>query len=130
MKDLKKVNILINGDENSKTEVVYNNVIQNMGLTEEEQLKYLKSKINDLELELRNKTITILLTIISILGVGLGLFLMIQDLHLIGSIFIVTTFIGVIIRFYMMYKNVISIHKNSEYDKIEQLRKLLNDRIR
>lgn len=129
-KELKKINIAINGDENNKTEIVYNNVIQNMGLTEAEQLKYMKSKITDLELELRNKTLSILLILISIVGIGFGLFLMIQDLYLIGSLFIVVTFIGVIIRFYLMYKNVINSHKSSEYEKIEQLRKLLNERIR
>ncbi len=130
VKDLKKINIAINGDENNKTEIVYNNVIQNMGLTEEEQLKYLKSKINDLELELRNKTLSILLIIISFIGIGFGLFLMIQDLYLFGSIFIIVTFVGVIVRFYLMYKNVIDSHKSSEYEKIEQLRKLLNEKIR
>lgn len=130
VKDLKKINIAINGDENNKTEIVYNNVIQNMGLTEEEQIKYLKSKISELEIEKRNRTLTFLLILISIVGMSFGLFLMVKDLYFLGTLFILTTFIGVIIRFYLMYKNVMNINKNMEYEKIEQLRKLLNERIR
>jgi len=128
--ELKKINISINGDENNKTEIVYNNVIQNMGLTSEEQINYLKSKINELELENKNRLLTSLLIMISILGMGFGLFLLIYDEYLLGSIFIITTFIGVIVRFYLMYKAATKLNKNLEYEKIEQIRRLLNDRIK
>lgn len=129
-KEIKKINILINGDENNKSEIVYNNVIQNMGLNEEEQVKYLKTKITHLELELKNKTLTALLSLISALGIGFGLFLMVQDLYFLGSLFITTTFVGIIVRFYLMYKNVANLYKSLEFEKIEQLRKILNDRIK
>ena len=128
--ELKKINISINGDENNKTEIVYNNVIQNMGLTSEEQINYLKSKINELELENKNRLLTSLLIMISVLGMGFGLFLLIYDEYLLGSIFIITTFVGVIIRFYLMYKNATKLNKNLEYEKIEQIRRLLNERIK
>jgi len=128
--NIKKINILINGDENNKSEIVYNNVIHNMNLTEKEQVEYLKSKVSSLELELRNKTLTILLCLISLFGLGFGILLMIEDIHILGILFIVVTFIGVILRFYLMYKNIIDIHKNAEYEKIEQLRKILNSRLK
>ena len=128
--EIKKINISINGDENNKTEIVYNNVIQNMGLTSEEQINYLKSKINELELENKNRLLTSLLIMISVLGMGFGLFLLIYDEYLLGSIFIITTFVGVIIRFYLMYKNATKLNKNLEYEKIEQIRRLLNERIK
>ena len=128
--ELKKLNIAITGDENNKTEVVYNNVIQNMNLTSEEQINYLKNKINELELENKNRSLTSLLILISIVGIGFGLFLLIQDIYFLGSLFIITTFIGVIIRFYLMYKNVTNLNKNIEYEKIEQIRRLLNERLR
>lgn len=130
LKDIKKINISINGDENNKSEIVYNNVIQNLGLTEEEQVKYLKTKITHLEMELKNKSLTALLTLISALGIGFGLFLMIQDLYFLGSLFVITTFVGIIVRFYLMYKNVANMYKSMEFDKIEQLRKVLNERIK
>ncbi len=128
--ELKKLNIAITGDENNKTEVVYNNVIQNMNLTSEEQINYLKNKINELELENKNRSLTSLLILISIVGIGFGLFLLIQDIYFLGSLFIITTFIGVIIRFYLMYKNVTNLNKNIEYEKIEQIRRLLNERLK
>lgn len=128
--ELKKLNIAITGDENNKTEIVYNNVIQNMNLTSEEQINYLKNKINELELENKNRSLTSLLILISIVGIGFGLFLLIQDIYFLGSLFIITTFIGVIIRFYLMYKNVTNLNKNIEYEKIEQIRRLLNERLR
>ena len=128
--ELKKLNIAITGDENNKTEVVYNNVIQNMNLTSEEQINYLKNKINELELENKNRSLTSLLILISIVGIGFGLFLLIQDIYFLGSLFIITTFIGVIIRFYLMYKNVTNLNKNIEYEKIEQIRRLLEERLK
>lgn len=129
-KENKKINILISGEENNKSEIVYNNVIQNMNLTSEEQVRYLKTKISHLELELKNRNLTTLLFIISAFGIGFGLYLMIRDFYLLGSIFIITTFLGVIIRFYLMYKNVININQNMEFEKIEHLRKMLNERIK
>lgn len=128
--ELKKLNIAITGDENNKTEIIYNNVIQNMNLTSEEQINYLKNKINELELENKNRSLTSLLILISIVGIGFGLFLLIQDIYFLGSLFIITTFIGVIIRFYLMYKNVTNLNKNIEYEKIEQIRRLLNERLK
>lgn len=128
--ELKKLNIAITGDENNKTEIVYNNVIQNMNLTSEEQINYLKNKINELELENKNRSLTSLLILISIIGIGFGLFLLIQDIYFLGSLFIITTFVGAIIRFYLMYKNVTNLNKNIEYEKIEQIRRLLEERLK
>ena len=94
--ELKKLNIAITGDENNKTEVVYNNVIQNMNLTSEEQINYLKNKINELELENKNRSLTSLLILISIVGIGFGLFLLIQDIYFLGSLFTKNLFITIV----------------------------------
>lgn len=128
--EVKKLNIAITGDENNKTEIVYNNVIQNMNLSSEEQINYLKNKINELELENKNRSLTSLLILISIVGIGFGLFLLIQDIYFLGCLFIITTFVGVITRFYLMYKNVTNLNKNIEYEKIEQIRRLLNEKLK
>ncbi len=130
VKEPKKINIQINGDESNKSEIIYNNVIQNMNLDDKEQIEYLKSKITHLELELKTNNLTYLLCIISIFGLGFGIFLVAQDIYLLGSLFIVSTFVGVILRFYLMYKNAIYVRRNSDYDKIEQLRRILNERIK
>lgn len=130
VKDPKKINIQINGDESNKSEIIYNNVIHNMNLDDKEQIEYLKAKITHLELELKTKSLTYLLCIISILGLGFGIFLLAQDIYMLGILFIVSTFVGVILRFYLMYKNVVYVKKNGDYDKIEQLRRILNERLK
>ena len=58
-----KVDISINGNESSKSEIVYNNIIQN--LDKEEQVKYLKNKVTTLELEMKNKMVALILILIS-----------------------------------------------------------------
>ena len=129
-KELKKINILINGDEKDRSEIIYNNIISNLGLTEEEQVKYLKDKATKLELELRSRTLTILLCLISFVGIGLGVFLLMNDLYIMGTLFIVVTFIGVIARFYLMYQNIINKTKSREFEKVDALKEILESKLR
>lgn len=130
IKDPKKINIMINGDENDREEIIYNNIISNLNLTTEEQLAYLKNRNLILELELKNRRLTALLSFISLVGITLGIILLIQNIYFLGILFILVTFIGVITRFYLMYKNMIESNKHSEFEKIEQLKKLLEERLK
>ena len=129
-KDIKRINILINGDEKDRSEIIYNNIISNLNLTEEEQIKYLKDKATKLELELRSRTLTVLLSIISLIGIGFGIILLMNDLYILGSMFITITFIGVVIRFYLMYQNIINKTKSREFDKVDALKQLLEERLK
>ena len=129
-KDFKKINISINGDENNRSEIVYNNVISNLNLTSDEQINYLKNKASLFELEWKNRRLTTLLCIISIIGISFGVGLLIQDLYVLGSIFIIITFIGVILRFSLMYKNMIESTKSKEFEKVESLKKLLEEKLK
>lgn len=130
IKDPKKINIMINGDESDREEIIYNNIISNLNLTTEEQLAYLKNRNLILELELKNRRLTALLSFISLVGIALGIILLIQNIYFLGILFILVTFIGVITRFYLMYKNMIESNKHSEFEKIEQLKKLLEERLK
>ena len=87
-----ELNIVINGEENSKSEIVYNNVIKNMKLTKEEQVEYLKQKVSYLELEMKNRNLLLLLFLSSLLGMGFGAFLMFIDIYWLGVLFIFGTF--------------------------------------
>ena len=58
-KDFKKINILINGEESNRDEIIYNNLISNLNLTEEEQVKYLKRRAMTLEQEIKNQKLTL-----------------------------------------------------------------------
>lgn len=126
MKYNDKVKISITGEERSKNEIVYNNIIENLKLTEEEQVKYLKNKVTNLEIEMHNKMITILLIILSIIGLTLGIGLIIMDIYILGILFVIATFVFVAIKFYLMYKKMLKITKSMEFDKIEHLRDILN----
>ncbi len=121
-----ELNIVINGEENSKSEIVYNNVIKNMKLTKEEQVEYLKQKVSYLELEMKNRNLLLLLFLSSLLGMGFGAFLMFIDIYLLGILFIFGTFFVVSYRAYMMYKSMVKIVRNKDFDKVEQLRNMLN----
>ena len=126
MKYNDKVKISITGEERSKNEIVYNNIIENLKLTEEEQVKYLKNKVTNLEIEMHNKMITILLILLSIIGLTLGIGLIIMDIYILGILFVIATFVFVAIKFYLMYKKMLKIIKSMEFDKIEHLRDILN----
>lgn len=129
-KELKKINIQINSPEEDRSDIIYNNLISNLNLTEEEQIKYLKNKATKLELEIKNKTLTALLIMISLIGISFGIILLINDLYILGSLFIFSTFIGVIIRFYLMYKNVINKTKTNDFDKIDCLKEILESKLK
>ena len=121
-----KIKISINGEENSKSEIVYNNIIDNLKLSEEEQVKYLKNKVAHLEMEMKNRLLTLILIIISLIGIGFGLYFMYIDLYLLGALCIIATFILVALKFHFMYKSIIKLSRDLEFDKIEHLRKILN----
>lgn len=121
-----ELNIYISGEENNKSEVVYNNVIKNMKLTKEEQVEYLKLKVSHLELQMKNRGLIGLLLLISMVGLGFGVLLLVQDIYWLGILLIFGTFIAVSFRAYMMYKSAIKMLRTSEYDKVERLRQMLN----
>ena len=125
-----QLNIYISGEENNKSEIVYNNVVKNMKLSKDEQVEYLRTKVTQLELEMKNRKLITILLLISLFGLGFGLFLMILNIYWLGIIVVFGTFFGVAIRAYIMYKNMIKMVRTSEYDKVEKLRQMLNLRLK
>ena len=123
-----KIDITINGNEKSKSEIVYNNVMNN--LDDKEKVKYLKSKVTTLELEMKNRLVALILILCTIVGFSIGIYFLALDLFVLGTVVIFLTFIAVMIRFYMMYKSILKVTHNIEFDKAEQLRKMLNDRLK
>ena len=125
-----KINIVFDGTESSKSEIVYNNIIDNMNLSEEEQIAYLKSKVTNLEIETRNKVMTLILFIIGLLGISFGLFLMVINIHWLGIIIVLGTFFAVLAKIIYMYRGVSRLSRNIDYDRIENLRKALNSKLK
>ena len=123
-----KIDITINGNEKSKNEIIYNNLMEE--LDKEQQVKYLKYKVTSLEIESKNKLVALILILSSIIGLAIGIYFIVSDLLILGSVVIFATYIAVMARFYMMYKSVLNITRNMEFDKVEHLRKLLNMRLK
>ena len=123
-----KIDISINGNEKSKNEIIYNNLLKE--LDKEQQINYLKSKVTSLELEKKNRLVSAILILSSIIGFSIGIYFLILDLYILGTVVIFLTFIAVMIRFYMMYKNMLKIYHNNEFDKLEHLRKILNMKLK
>ena len=123
-----KIDISINGTEKSKNEIIYNNVMQE--LTKEQQIKYLKSKVTSLELEMKNKLVAIILILSSIIGFSIGIYFVANNLYILGIITVFATFAVVLLRFYMMYKSILKVTRDMEFDNVEHLRKILNMRLK
>lgn len=123
-----KIDITINGNEKSKSEIVYNNVMNN--LDDKEKVKYLKSKVTTLELEMKNRLVALILILCTIVGFSIGIYFLALDLFVLGTVVIFLTFITVMIRFYMMYKAILKVTHNMEFDKIEQLKRSIDKRLK
>lgn len=123
-----RIDISINGNEKSKNEIVYNNVMNN--LSEKEKVKYLQSKVTTLELEMKNRLVALILILCTIVGFSIGIYFLALDLFVLGTVVIFLTFITVMIRFYMMYKAILKVTHNMEFDKIEQLKRSIDKRLK
>ncbi|MCI9435278.1 MAG: DUF1761 domain-containing protein [Bacilli bacterium] len=131
-KEKGSINISINSKDETKSQIIYNNVISNMdkmALSKEEQLDYLKSRITELEQEHKNKLQIILLTIIFSIILAFGLFLIIQEFYTLGVIISFTIFFASIITIYKLSKNFKN-NLDDKYDEIETIRKLINSKLK
>ena len=131
-KEKGSINININSKDESKSQIIYNNVIANMekmSLTKDEQLDYLKSRITELEQEHQRKFQIIILTIVFSLILAFAMFLMVEKYYTLGIIISFVTFFAAIISISRLNKNV----KNSiddRYEEIETIRKLISSRLK
>ena len=131
-KEKGSINISTNSKDETKSQIIYNNVISNMdkmALSKEEQLDYLKSRITELEQEHKNKLQIILLTIIFSIILAFGLFLIIQEFYTLGVIISFTIFFASIITIYKLSKNFKN-NLDDKYEEIETIRKLINSKLK
>lgn len=131
-KEKGSINISINSKDETKSQIIYNNVISNMdkmSLSKDEQLDYLKSRVTELEQDHKNKLQIILLTIVFSIILAFGLFLIVQEFYTLGIIVSFAIFFTAIITIYKLSKNI----KNSiddKYEEIETIRKLISSRLK
>lgn len=124
------MNVNINGK--TKNEIIYNKLIDSMNemkMTKDEQIEYLKLKISNLEVETRNKFLLLTLLALGTIALCIGLYLMYVGLYFLGLILVFATFIALSCKLIMTAKRSIVI-RNSKYDEIERIKALLNIKLK
>lgn len=132
-KDNKKIKIVIQGTEKNKSEIVYNNLINNMEsseLNKDKQIEYLKSRINYLETNIKDKFILSSIILLSLIILILGMVFMYLDLHILGIIISILSF-GLVVLLLIKFKDKnIKSEVNNDFKEIEVLRNLLNSKLK
>lgn len=132
-KDIEPISILIRGTEKNKNEIIYNNIVDKMdemNLSKEDQVEYLKSKISILESETHNKLNLMISILVCFIMLGFGIYFVATDLYLFGTLIVLLTVFILMFKMYQYFKTSMNISKPDNYDKIEHLREILNMRLK
>ena len=132
-KDLEPISILIRGNEKNKNEIIYNNIVDKMdemNLSKDDQVEYLKSKISILESETHNKLSLMISILVCLIILGVGIYFVAIDLYLFGALVSFLSVFVLMFKMYQSFKTSMNISKPDNYDKIEHLREILNMRLK
>lgn len=124
----KGMSITVTGEEKTKNEIIYNNVVDamdNLKMTKDEQIEYLKTKVSNMENTYQNNIIILVTLIISILLLGLGLYLVATDQILLGIILVLLGFCVIVVKLLLTLKRYTSI-RNKKYIEIDSLKENLS----
>lgn len=132
-KDIEPISILIRGTEKNKNEIIYNSIVDKrdeMNLSKEDQVEYLKSKISILESETHNKLNLMISILVCFIMLGFGIYFVATDLYLFGTLIVLLSVFILMFKMYQYFKTSMNISKPDNYDKIEHLREILNMRLK
>ena len=101
-----------------------------MNLSKEDQVEYLKSKISILESETHNKLNLMLSILVCFIMLGFGIYFVATDLYLFGTLIVLLSVFILMFKMYQYFKTSMNISKPDNYDKIEHLREILNMRLK
>ena len=128
----KNVVININDTNDTKSEIVYDNVVANMdkmNLNKSEQIEYLKTRVTQLEQEQKKKYDFLILGLICLFSLIIGICLLILNFYTIGSIIVFASTIYGIIKTYNLASNEKKFSLD-KYEEIESIRKIINDKLK
>lgn len=129
MKKDEKITILIENERN-KDELIYNNVVRNLNLSNHDEIKYLKEKVFTLEDEMKTRMMYTLVFLFAFVTLCFGVILLAFDLYLLGCILIFATFIFVIIKLLLHFRSILKKNASTDFEKIDELKKLLEDKLK
>lgn len=127
-----KMVISINDKSNSKSEIVYDNVVSNMeemSLNKTDQIEYLKTRISNLEKEQKLKYDLIVLGLSSMFALVIGVTFMILNFYVIGIFIIFTTCFVSCYHTFRLSSNQkkISLEK---FEEIDEIRKYISSKLK
>lgn len=127
-----KMVISINDKSNSKSEIVYDNVVSNMeemSLNKTDQIEYLKTRISNLEKEQKLKYDLIVLGLSSMFALVIGVTFMILNFYVIGIFIIFTTCFVSCYHTFKLSSNQkkISLEK---FEEIDEIRKYISSKLK
>lgn len=126
------INIEFDGTEKNKNEIVYNNVIKamdEMDLSKDEQIDYLKNKIATFESDLKNRYVMAITIICGLLLLIFGIYLLLTTNTVLGTIVIIASFVIVTLKLLLVIRKITK-DKNSKYDRIEYLKTILDKKLK
>ena len=129
MKQNEKLTITIEGNEKSKNEIIYNNLLSTID-TKDEKIEYLKQRLSHIENDNRSKLIGILSILLGVVGISVGLYFMAEELYSIGVFLVFLSFFGVIWKLTLLFKSTLKSYRSNKFEQVEHLHKLLNSKLK
>ena len=99
--------------------------MDNLKMTKEEQIEYLKTKVSSMESDYQNNIAIFITIVISFLLLGLGLYLVATEQVLLGVILVLIAFSLAITKLLLTLRKYTSI-RSKKYIELESLRNNLN----
>ncbi len=124
-----KMNITIEGTEKNKSEIIYNNLLNQLE-TKDAKIEYLKERLTHIESDNRTKMVGILSVLLGTIGLALSYFFLIKKLVYIGIPVGFISFFGVVFQLYRLFRNTLNIYKSDKFDEIESLYNKLNEKLK
>ena len=124
--------INISDKNNSKSEIVYDNVVSNMeemSLNKSDQIEYLKTRISNLEKEQKQRYDFIVLGLSALFALIIGVTFMILNFYVVGIFIIFST---CFISCYQTFKLSSNQKKISleKFEEIDEIRKYFNSKLK
>lgn len=127
-----KIVININDKNDTKSNIVYDNVLSNMdnmNISQNEQIEYLKSRITDLEKLQKQRYDFIILGLSAFFALVIGVTFMILNFYFAGILIIFSTcFISCFHTFKLSNNKVNS--SVDKFEKIDEIRKIISSKLK
>lgn len=127
-----KIVININDKNDSKSSIVYDNLISNMNdmsMNQNDQIEYLKSRITDLEKEQKQRYDFIILGLSAFFALVIGVTFMILNFYFVGILIIFSTCFISCYHTFKLSSNRIDV-PIKKFEKIDEIRKIISSKLK